>query len=89
MLELPPRGYLITAGIALPIRVLGRTVLRPQPAAGLLVLAVAGFRPLALSGHASSNGDHDVAVDTMIFHLVGISVWVGRTSCWSDTTTTR
>jgi putative copper resistance protein D len=75
--ELPPRGYLITAGIALLIGVLGRTVLRPQPAAGLLVLAVAGFLPLALSGHASSNGDHDVAVDTMIFHLVGISVWIG------------
>src|ERR1700712_6007914 len=43
----------------------------------LLLAAIIGLLPQALSGHASGADDHDVAVDTMIFHLVGISLWIG------------
>jgi cytochrome c oxidase assembly factor CtaG/putative copper export protein len=40
-------------------------------------LAIAGLYPLAESGHASSDVGHAVAVNSMLMHLVGISVWVG------------
>ena len=73
----PVRGYLICAGIAVLIALLSRIVLRPGWAALLLVAAICGLLPQALSGHASGSDDHDVAVDTMIFHLVGISLWIG------------
>jgi len=71
------RGYLICAVIAALIALLARVVMRPGFAAVLAVAAIAGLLPQALSGHASGAADHDVAVDTMIFHLVGISVWIG------------
>ena len=71
------RGYLIAGCLALLVAVLSRIVLRPASAAWLLLMALSGLLPLALAGHASSNGDHDIAVDTMIYHLVGVSVWIG------------
>ena len=71
------RGYLICASIAVLIALLSRIVLRPSWAALLMLAALAGLLPQALSGHASGSDDHDVAIDTMIFHLVGISLWIG------------
>ncbi len=71
------RGYLICAGIAVLIALLSRVILRPGWAAVLMIAAITGLLPQALSGHASGSADHDVAVDTMIFHLVGISLWIG------------
>ncbi len=40
-------------------------------------LGIAGLYPLAESGHASSDIGHGIAVNSMLMHLVGISVWVG------------
>ena len=40
-------------------------------------IAAAGLYPLAESGHASSDVGHTIAVNSMLLHLVGISVWVG------------
>ena len=40
-------------------------------------IAIAGLYPLAESGHASSDTGHAVAVNSMIMHLGGISVWLG------------
>jgi len=71
------RGYLICAAIAVLIALLARIILRPGSAAILTLGAFGGLLPQALSGHASGSADHDVAVDTMIFHLVGISLWIG------------
>jgi cytochrome c oxidase assembly factor CtaG/putative copper export protein len=42
-----------------------------------LALAVAGLYPLAESGHASSDVGHALAVNSMIMHLGGITVWLG------------
>ncbi len=71
------RGYLICAIIAVFIALLSRIILRQGWASVLMVAALVGLLPQALSGHASGTDDHDVAVDTMIFHLVGISLWIG------------
>ena len=71
------RGYLVCAIVAVLIALLSRIVLRPGWAFILMVAAIAALLPQALSGHASGSDDHDVAVDTMILHLVGISIWIG------------
>lgn len=33
--------------------------------------------PIALTGHSSAGGNHDVATNSLILHLFGISIWVG------------
>ncbi|MEG8179301.1 bifunctional copper resistance protein CopD/cytochrome c oxidase assembly protein [Nocardia terpenica] len=33
--------------------------------------------PVALTGHSSSGGSHDVATNSLILHLVGMTLWVG------------
>jgi putative copper resistance protein D len=40
-------------------------------------LALAGLYPLAESGHASDDTGHALAVNSMLMHLVGVTVWVG------------
>ncbi|WP_205843679.1 cytochrome c oxidase assembly protein [Nakamurella deserti] len=71
------RAPLITALLAALVAVLARVVLRPATAAPVLVLAAVAMLPIALAGHAAASSDHDFATDTMIYHLAGISVWVG------------
>jgi putative copper resistance protein D len=71
------RGAAIALGIALVIAVSARAVLRPLWAFVLLVLALVGLVPMAVGGHAATAGDHDLAIDTMLFHLGGISLWIG------------
>ncbi|WP_280406511.1 cytochrome c oxidase assembly protein [Nocardia brasiliensis] len=39
--------------------------------------AIATMMPLALTGHSSSGGAHDVATNSLILHLVSAAVWVG------------
>ncbi len=68
----------LMAGLAaILVAVLARSVIRPITAFAVLLVAIVGMLPVALSGHATTSGDHDIASDTMIFHLLGISVWVG------------
>ena len=40
-------------------------------------IAIAGLYPLAASGHASGDAGHALAVNSLLMHLVGISIWVG------------
>ena len=40
-------------------------------------IAIAGLYPLAASGHASADAGHALAVNSLLMHLVGISIWVG------------
>lgn len=66
------------AGIAaLLIAVLARFVLRPGGALALLILGCVALAPIAVAGHAAQSGDHDMASNAMIFHLIGSAVWVG------------
>jgi cytochrome c oxidase assembly factor CtaG/putative copper export protein len=41
------------------------------------VLALVALWPMALTGHGAGTLNHDEAVNLQLFHLVGISVWVG------------
>ncbi|WP_206425882.1 cytochrome c oxidase assembly protein [Nakamurella antarctica] len=65
------------AVVAALVAVLARVVLRPASAFAVFGLSILGMLPVALSGHATTSGDHDFASDTIIFHLLGISIWVG------------
>ena len=65
------RGLLVTAVIAVLIAALARLVLHPAGAAWLLAAAVIAVIPQALAGHTAQSRDHDIAVDSMIYHLLG------------------
>jgi putative copper resistance protein D len=66
-----------TAVLALMVTVAGRMVLRwswtPLLFAGALVTLV----PIALTGHSSAGGSHDLASNSMLIHLSAGSVWAG------------
>ncbi|MEP6980791.1 MAG: cytochrome c oxidase assembly protein, partial [Nakamurella sp.] len=68
---------LIVGLLAALVAVLARVVLRPATAFAVLIVAAVAMLPIALAGHAAVSSDHDYATDTMIFHLAGISVWIG------------
>ncbi len=71
------RAALIAVIVAALVAVIARVVLHPGWAAALLAVALVGVMVQANTGHSAQSGNHDLAVDTMVFHLIGISVWVG------------
>ncbi|WP_370619814.1 cytochrome c oxidase assembly protein [Mumia qirimensis] len=65
------------AVIALLVAVLTRLTFSVRAAALLLGLTLGGFVPQALSGHSAGSGSHDLAVVSLLLHLVGAALWVG------------
>lgn len=56
----------------------GAAVATRQTTVGwLAVLALAALLPVALTGHSAGSTDHELAVDSLAFHLVAVTVWVG------------
>ena len=48
-----------------------------MPQVGLCLASVVTILPLALTGHSASGGSHDYGTNSLIWHLVGMLVWVG------------
>ncbi|MBY6364565.1 cytochrome c oxidase assembly protein [Rhodococcoides corynebacterioides] len=71
------RAWQWTAIIALILTVAARSVLRWGWTPVLLLIGLASLMPLALTGHSSSGGSHDVATNSLILHLVAASLWAG------------
>lgn len=72
-----PKAWLMTAGVAL-LLVLGcRLVLTWGWTTVLFFVSVAGLLPVALTGHSASGGSHDVATNSLLYHLIGAALWVG------------
>lgn len=71
------KAWLLTAAIALVITVATRFVLTWGWTAALFGIAVFGVLPVPVTGHSSSGGQHDLASNSMLFHLVAVSLWVG------------
>lgn len=65
---------ILLAGIATFIALATRTVTGLGVAA---VLALAALWAIALTGHAATDGNHDLAVNLQFLHLVGIGLWIG------------
>src|SRR5574340_1853392 len=66
-----------TAGLAIVVAVGSRIALRWSWTPFLLLFAGASLMPLALTGHSSAGGSHDLATNSLILHLVAASLWAG------------
>ena len=71
------RALLIEAALAAVVGLATGWVRTMPTAAALLVLAVTAVLPPAFTGHAAQARDHGTAVSSLVFHLVGVTVWVG------------
>lgn len=45
--------------------------------ASLFFLALIGLVPVAASGHSSAGGSHDLATNSLLYHLIAAAIWVG------------
>ncbi|MBJ8346751.1 cytochrome c oxidase assembly protein [Antrihabitans sp. YC2-6] len=66
-----------TAGLAVVLAVGCRLVLRWGWTPPLLGLALLTLMPLAVNGHSSAGGSHDLATNSLILHLVAAALWAG------------
>ena len=66
-----------TGLLAVVLAILSRAVLRWSWTPLLLVFALGTLMPIAVTGHSSSGGSHDVATNSLILHLVGATLWAG------------
>lgn len=66
-----------TAILAVLLAIASRTVLRWSWTPLLLVFALGTVMPIAVTGHSSSGGSHDVATNSLILHLVAATLWAG------------
>lgn len=71
------RAWLVTALFAGVAALTARLADRPLAAWTALVVALFGVVPAALIGHAAAAGSHDLAVSSLVVHLVGVVTWVG------------
>ncbi|MGH3757348.1 cytochrome c oxidase assembly protein [Actinophytocola sp.] len=72
-----PKAWFLTSVVALVVAVGCRFALSWGVTATLFVVAVFGIMPVAATGHSSSGGQHDLATNSLLFHLVAASLWVG------------
>ncbi len=72
-----PKAWLWTALVALLLALGCRLVLSWGWTAVLFFLSVAGLVPVAVTGHSASGGSHDLATNSLLYHLVAAALWVG------------
>ncbi|GIG70787.1 cytochrome c oxidase assembly protein [Phytomonospora endophytica] len=70
-------AYAMTAGIALLAAIVGARTFSTTGAAFAAVLALAAVLPPVFTGHSASAGSHQIAVDSMVLHVLGAVLWVG------------
>ncbi|WP_189059332.1 cytochrome c oxidase assembly protein [Longimycelium tulufanense] len=68
---------LVVATIAAALTLSCRVVSSVRGTTVLLLLAVVGVLPPAFSGHAAGAGSHQIAVSSMLLHVVGVVLWTG------------
>ncbi|MDX8143244.1 cytochrome c oxidase assembly protein [Lentzea sp. BCCO 10_0061] len=76
-----PIAWLVSALVALVVALCCHRVLRWRPAAGLAVVAVMGLLPPVVVGHGSAGLAHDVAMNSLIIHVVTAALWLGVLVC--------
>ncbi|HEY2062503.1 MAG TPA: cytochrome c oxidase assembly protein [Amycolatopsis sp.] len=72
-----PKAWLWTALIAVLLALGCRLVLTWGWTTVLFFVGVAGLIPVAVTGHSASGGSHDMATNSLLFHLVAAALWVG------------
>jgi len=71
------RALGVQALLALVLALSSRWVVTATEATFLLIVALAALTPPVLTGHAASAGSHDLAVISLLVHIVAVSLWVG------------
>ncbi|WP_426564076.1 cytochrome c oxidase assembly protein [Angustibacter sp. McL0619] len=71
------RSLLISSLVVVVVATGAIVATRVNTVGWMAVLAVGALLPVALTGHAAGSLDHEAAVDSLAFHLVGVTVWVG------------
>ncbi|RNI25404.1 cytochrome c oxidase assembly protein [Flexivirga caeni] len=71
------RNPAITALVGLAIAIACFAGAGRDGQAWLFFGALVSLWPLALVGHAAGSNDHDAAVNSLAFHLLGVALWVG------------
>ena len=66
-----------TALLAAIVTVASIPVLRWSPTPLLFAGSLLTLLPLALTGHSSSGGSHDLATNSLIIHLLAAALWAG------------
>ena len=66
-----------TAVLAATVTLAGVPVLRWSWTPPLLLGSLVTLIPLALTGHSSAGGSHDLATNSLLIHLVAASIWAG------------
>ncbi|MQY20324.1 hypothetical protein NRB20_34270 [Nocardia sp. RB20] len=66
-----------TAIMAVVLAVACRIALRWGWTPPLFALSLGCLLPIALTGHSSAGGAHDLATNSLLLHLVGVTVWTG------------
>ncbi|MGH3833777.1 MAG: cytochrome c oxidase assembly protein [Pseudonocardiaceae bacterium] len=70
-------AWALTAGMSLVLTWCCCTVLTWGAAVWSFALAIAALMPVALTGHSSAQGAHDIAISSFLYHLVAAALWVG------------
>ncbi|GAA4818894.1 cytochrome c oxidase assembly protein [Tomitella cavernea] len=71
------RAWLWVAIFAIVLAIGCRLVLRWGWTPPLLALSILTLMPLAITGHSGSGGNHDMATNSLVLHLVAASLWAG------------
>ena len=71
------RALLLSALLASSAAVVAGLATRLTTVAVAAVLAVAALLPPAVTGHATSASNHEIAVDSQVVHVVALSLWLG------------
>lgn len=78
LLDLPQgRALLLVLGAAVAVAVAASLPRAAGGAGYLLAGALAGLLPPLFTGHAASASNHALAVYSLAFHVLGVSLWVG------------
>jgi cytochrome c oxidase assembly factor CtaG/putative copper export protein len=72
-----PKAWLVTAAVALLVALGCRLVLSWGWTAVLFFFSLVGLVPAAVTGHSASGGSHDLATDSLLYHLIAAALWVG------------
>lgn len=71
------QAALVQVGLVLLVAVLTRWVTTPRETTGLLGVTLVALVPPILTGHSASSGSHDLAIVSMVVHVLAAVLWIG------------
>jgi cytochrome c oxidase assembly factor CtaG/putative copper export protein len=71
------RGLLVQAGLVIAVAGLARSSRTTRGAAVSMLVALAALAPPTLTGHSAAAGSHELAVASLMVHLLAAGLWVG------------